>query len=323
MSSLNGAPPEAPAEASLYLTFSREEWARLRASTVMPLTETDLATLRGINDQISLDEVAGVYLPLSRLLNLYVSAIQSLHKATDTFVGNLPAKVPYVIGIAGSVAVGKSTIARILQALLSRWPDHPKVDLVTTDGFLFPTRVLEERGLMKRKGFPESYNQRQLVQFLTDIKSGKPEVSAPVYSHLGYDIVEGETHCIRSPDIVILEGLNVLQTKDTRPGKHSRLFVSDLFDFSIYIDAEEAIIESWYVSRFLTLRETVFRNPESYFHRYAKLSEEEAKETAHAIWREINGPNLHQNIQPTRERAHLIIRKGEEHRVEEVRLRRL
>jgi len=238
-------------------------------------------------------------------------------------VGNLPAKVPYVIGIAGSVAVGKSTIARILQALLSRWPDHPKVDLVTTDGFLLPTRVLEERGLMKRKGFPESYDQRRLMRFLTDIKSGQKEVFAPVYSHLVYDIVEGQAHRVCRPDIVILEGLNVLQTRDTRPGRHSRLFVSDLFDFSIYIDAEEPIIESWYVSRFLKLSETVFTNPDSYFHRYAKLSKKEAEETAHSIWAEINGPNLHQNIRPTRERAQLIIRKGEEHRVEEVRLRRL
>lgn len=306
-----------------YLKFSREEWVKLRASTPMPLTETDLATLRGINEQISLEEVADIYLPLSRLLNLYVSAIQSLHKATDTFVGNLPAKVPYVIGIAGSVAVGKSTIARILQALLSRWPDHPKVDLVTTDGFLFPTHTLEERGLMKRKGFPESYDQRRLMQFLTDIKSGQKAVSAPVYSHLIYDIMEGQTYGVCRPDILILEGLNVLQTRDTRPGRHSRLFVSDLFDFSIYIDAEEPIIEGWYISRFLKLRETVFRNPDSYFHRYANLSDEQATETAHSIWREINGPNLHQNIQPTRERAHLIIRKGPMHRVEEVRLRRL
>jgi len=323
VSTSNGGARAPAAPTSPYLKFSREEWAKLRASTPMPLAETDLATLRGINEQISLEEVADIYLPLSRLLNLYVSAIQALHKATDTFVGNLPAKVPYVIGIAGSVAVGKSTIARILQALLSRWPDHPKVDLVTTDGFLLPTRVLEERGLMKRKGFPESYDQRRLMRFLTDIKSGQKEVLAPVYSHLVYDIVEGEVHSVCRPDIVILEGLNVLQTRDTRPGRHSRLFVSDLFDFSIYIDAEEPIIESWYVSRFLKLSETVFTNPDSYFHRYAKLSKKEAEETAHSIWAEINGPNLHQNIRPTRERAQLIIRKGEEHRVEEVRLRRL
>jgi type I pantothenate kinase len=303
---------------SPYLRFSRTEWATLRASTPLPLTEKDLSTLRGINEEISLDEVAGIYLPLSRLLNLYVSAIQSLHKATDTFLGHLPAKVPYIIGIAGSVAVGKSTMARILQALLSRWPDHPKVDLITTDGFLYPTAVLEKRGLMNRKGFPESYDQRRLVRFLTEIKSGKREVSAPVYSHLIYDIVAGAAKTVCQPDVLIVEGLNVLQS-----GHGSRTFVSDFFDFSIYIDAEEETIENWYVARFLKLRETVFRNPESYFNRYSKLTKEEATAKAHSIWREINGPNLHQNIQPTRERAQLILRKGAGHSIEEVRLRKL
>src|ERR1700722_3914542 len=213
-------------EISPYLHFSRAEWANLRASTPLPLTETDLSTLRGINEDISLDEVAGIYLPLSRLLNLYVSAIQSLHKATDTFLGHLPAKVPYIIGVAGSVAVGKSTMARILQALLSRWPDHPKIDLVTTDGFLYPTAVLEKRGLMDRKGFPESYDQRRLVNFLTEIKSGKREVSAPVYSHLFYDIVPGAVQTVCQPDVLIVEGLNVLQSK---PARGSRIFVSDFF----------------------------------------------------------------------------------------------
>jgi type I pantothenate kinase len=303
---------------SPYLRFSRTEWASLRASTPLPLTEKDLSTLRGINEDISLDEVAGVYLPLSRLLNLYVSAIQSLHKATDTFLGHLPAKVPYIIGIAGSVAVGKSTMARILQALLSRWPDHPKVDLVTTDGFLYPTAVLEKRGLMDRKGFPESYDQRRLVHFLTEIKSGKREVSAPVYSHLIYDIVQGAVKTVTHPDVLIVEGLNVLQSS-----RQSRTFVSDFFDFSIYIDADEATIENWYVARFLKLRETVFRNPESYFNRYSKLTQEEATEKAHSIWRQINGPNLRDNIQPTRERAQLILRKGTGHSIEEVRLRKL
>jgi len=303
---------------SPYLRFSRTEWASLRASTPLPLTENDLSTLRGINEEISLDEVAGIYLPLSRLLNLYVSAIQSLHKATDTFLGNLPAKVPYIIGIAGSVAVGKSTMARILQALLSRWPDHPKVDLVTTDGFLYPTAVLEKRGLMDRKGFPESYDQRRLVHFLTEIKSGKGEVSAPVYSHLIYDIVQGAVKTVSQPDVLIVEGLNVLQSS-----RQSRTFVSDFFDFSIYIDADEETIENWYVARFLKLRETVFRNPESYFNRYSKLTKEEATEKAHSIWRQINGPNLRDNIQPTRERAQLILRKGTGHSVEEVRLRKL
>jgi type I pantothenate kinase len=303
---------------SPYLRFSRAEWAHLRASTPLPLTESDLSTLRGINEDISLDEVAGIYLPLSRLLNLYVSAIQSLHKATDTFLGHLPAKVPYIIGIAGSVAVGKSTMARILQALLSRWPDHPKVDLVTTDGFLYPTAVLEKRGLMDRKGFPESYDQRRLVHFLTEIKSGKREVSAPVYSHLIYDIVEGAAQTVCHPDVLIVEGLNVLQSS-----RGSRTFVSDFFDFSIYIDAKEETIENWYVARFLKFRETVFRNPQSYFNRYSKLTVDEATAKAHSIWRQINGPNLRDNIQPTRERAQLILRKGTGHSVEEVRLRKL
>jgi type I pantothenate kinase len=319
--------PIEPAEAeqiSPYLHFSRAEWAHLRASTPLPLTETDLSTLRGINEEISLDEVAGIYLPLSRLLNLYVSAIQSLHKATDTFLGHLPAKVPYLIGIAGSVAVGKSTMARILQALLSRWPDHPKVDLITTDGFLHPTSVLEKRGLMNRKGFPESYDQRRLVHFLTEIKSGKREVSAPVYSHLIYDIVPGAAQKVCQPDVLIVEGLNVLQTGHRRnAARGSRIFVSDFFDFSIYIDADEKTIEDWYVARFLRLRETVFRQPDSYFNRYSKLTKEEAVEKAHSIWREINGPNLRDNIQPTRERAQLILRKGAGHSVEEVRLRKL
>jgi type I pantothenate kinase len=309
---------------SPYLRFSRDEWARLRASTPLTLTEAELAALRGINEALSLAEVAEVYLPLSRLLNLYVSAIQSLHKATDTFLGHLPAKVPYIIGIAGSVAVGKSTMARVLQALLSRWPDHPRVDLITTDGFLYPTAVLEERGLMDRKGFPESYDQRRLVRFLKEIKSGEPEVAAPVYSHLSYDIVPGEHRKVCHPDVLIVEGLNVLQTGDLRnQARGARIFVSDFFDFSIYIDADEQTIEGWYVARFLKFRETVFRDPRSYFNRYADLTKSEAIDKARSIWREINGPNLRKNIEPTRERAQLILRKGGDHHVEEVRLRKL
>jgi len=316
--------PTESEQISPYLRFSRTEWAHLRATTPLPLTEEDLARLRGINDDISLREVEEVYLPLSRLFHLYVSAVQSLYKATDTFLGHLPAKVPYIIGIAGSVAVGKSTTARVLQTLLSRWADHPRVDLITTDGFLYPTAVLEKRGLMNRKGFPESYDQRRLVQFLTEIKSGKNEVTAPVYSHLIYDIVPGATKTVCQPDVLIVEGLNVLQSSRARnPFRGSRMFVSDFFDFSIYIDADEETIETWYVARFLRLRETVFRNPDSYFNRYSTLTREEATEKAHSIWREINGPNLRNNIQPTRERAHLILRKGGGHSVEEVRLRKL
>ena len=309
---------------SPYLRFSRAEWASLRASTPLPLTENDLSTLRGINEDISLDEVAGIYLPLSRLLNLYVSAIQSLHKATDTFLGHLPAKVPYIIGIAGSVAVGKSTMARILQALLSRWPDHPKVDLVTTDGFLYPTAVLEKRGLMNRKGFPESYDQRRLVRFLTEIKSGQrgsggAGLFAPDLRHCRR---RGANRApARRPDRGGAECSAIRPAAESPRGQG--IFVSDFFDFSIYIDADEQTIESWYVARFLKLRETVFRNPDSYFNRYSNLSQGEATEKAHSIWREINGPNLRENIQPTRERAQLILRKGADHSVEEVRLRKL
>ena len=305
-----------------YLTFRRDEWAELRAATPLTLQEDDLVRLRGINERIDLDEVAAVYLPLTRLLNLYVAATQQLHKASAAFLGTLSPKVPYVIGIAGSVAVGKSTFARILQALLGRWPDHPKVDLVTTDGFLHPNRVLEERGIMNRKGFPESYDTRRLLEFLRDLKSGTPEVSAPVYSHVVYDIVDGDAVTVRQPDILILEGLNVLQVGSLAEGTPNE-FVSDYFDFSIYIDADVDDIEEWYVQRFLTLRETVFQDPDSFFRHYAHLTQQEAVETARYIWREINGKNLRENILPTKERASLLLRKGADHRVDSVALRRL
>ena len=303
---------------SRFLSFTRDEWAELRATTPLTIRERDLEALRGINERIDLDEVAAIYLPLTRLLNLYVSATQNLHKASATFLGTIAPKVPYVIGVAGSVAVGKSTFARILQALLSRWPDHPKVGLITTDGFLFPNAVLEQRDLMNRKGFPESYDTRRLLQFLRELKSGVELVSAPVYSHVVYDIIEGGQEIVQQPDILILEGLNVLQV-----GLEANEFVSDYFDFSIYVDADEEHIEEWYVQRFLTLRETVFKDPTSFFRHYAHLSEAQAIETARFIWQEINGKNLRENILPTRSRASLIVRKGADHQVTDVSLRRL
>jgi type I pantothenate kinase len=303
---------------SRYLTFDRATWANLRAATPLTLAQPELERLRGINEQIDMDEVATIYLPLSRLLNLYVSATQDLHRVSATFLGTIAPKVPYIIGIAGSVAVGKSTFARILQALLEQWPHHPKVDLITTDGFLYPNRVLETRGMMNRKGFPESYDTRRLLRTLREIKSGRDVVEAPVYSHVVYDIVPGEKVIVRSPDIVIIEGLNVLQT-----GHESTEFVSDYFDFSIYIDADENDIERWYVDRFLALRQSVFQDPDSFFRFYADLDDDAAVATARSIWHDINGRNLRENIAPTRDRASLVLHKTGDHRVDRVQLLRL
>ena len=305
-------------ESGRYLTFDRDEWAVLRAATPLTLRQHHLEELRGINERIDLDEVSDIYLSLTRLLNLYVAATQNLQKVSSTFLGTMAPRVPYVIGVAGSVSVGKSTFARILQALLARWPDHPKVGLITTDGFLYPNSVLMQRGIMNRKGFPESYDTKRLITFLRDLKSGAPEVRAPIYSHVVYDILEGDEAVIYQPDILILEGLNVLQV-----GSDSNEFVSDYFDFSIYIDADEELIEQWYVQRFLALTESVFQDPNSFFRHYADLTREEAIATARSIWHEINGKNLRENIEPTRDRASLILRKGADHRVTEVSLRRL
>ncbi len=311
-----------PFLATPYLQFNREQWATLRDSVPLTLKKEELIDLKGINEEISLEEVVEIYLPLSRLLNFYISSNLRRQAVLEQFLGTDGQKVPYVIGIAGSVAVGKSTTARLLQALLSRWPEHRSVELITTDGFLHSNSVLNERGLMKKKGFPQSYDMHSLVKFVSDIKSGSKQVSAPVYSHLTYDIVPNEQKFIEQPDILILEGLNVLQSGMDYPHDPHHVFVSDFVDFSIYVDAPEKLLQSWYISRFLKFRQGAFSDPDSYFHSYSKLSEEEAINIASDIWQEINGLNLQQNILPTRERASLIMTKGTNHTIESVRLRK-
>ena len=315
--------PRATVVFSPYALYLREEWARLRADTPMSLTEAELENLSGLTERISTAEVVEIYLPLSRLLNFYVEAAQSLHGATQVFLRKGDGKMPFIIGLGGSVAAGKSTTGRVLRALLARWPSHRRVDLVPTDGFLFANAELEERGMMERKGFPESYDLTKLLNFLAEVKSGKTRVEAPVYSHLVYDVLPDQKLVIEQPDIVIVEGLNVLQPAKLPKDGQAIPYVSDFFDFSIYIDAAEELVESWYVERFLRLRQTAFRDPASYFHRYSMLCEEEARATGLAIWQSINLINLRENILPTRQRADLILRKGADHAVETVALRKL
>lgn len=308
---------------SPYRLFSREEWARLRADTPMTLVPRELEQLSGLIEELSMEEVETIYLPMSRLLNLYVAASQELHAVTSRFLGRKDRKVPFIIGVAGSVAVGKSTTARVLRALLARWPDHPRVDLITTDGFLLPNAQLEALGLMDRKGFPESFDTTRLLNFLASVKSGAERVEAPVYSHFHYDIIEGQKIVIERPDILIVEGLNVLQPARLPRDGEAVPFVSDFFDFSIYMDADPKLLEDWYVQRFMRLRSTAFRDPAAYFHRYALLSHEEAIERGTKIWRTINLKNLEENILPTRQRSRLILTKRKDHQVETVALRKL
>ena len=308
---------------SPFVELDREAWAKLRENHPLNLDESDVARLRGLSDPIDLEEVQEVYLPLSRLLTFYVSATTRLHRTTSTFLGERPPKSPFVIGVAGSVAVGKSTTARLLQALMQRWPDIPQVDLVTTDGFLTPNAELERRGLLQRKGFPESYDRWALLRFISAVKAGQPEVPAPLYSHLTYDIVPDEQIVVRQPDVLIVEGLNVLQPPGLRSDGRSGLAVSDFFDFSVYVDAKVDDIRAWYVERFLRLRKTAFADPQSYFHRYADLTDEQAVARALHIFETINEPNLLDNVLPTRGRASLVLTKGSDHQVRRIRLRKL
>ena len=305
-----------------FLTFDRQQWAELRKSVPLKLTEQDLKPLLGFNEELSLEEVSTIYLPLARLINYYIDENIKRQEVLHKFLDVESPKVPYIISLTGSVSVGKSTSARILQALLSEWPEKRKVDLITTDGFLYPLETLQERNLMKKKGFPESYDIHRLIEFVSDIKSGKRHVKAPIYSHLTYDIIPDKYNEVDQPDIVILEGLNMLQSGMNYPHSPHSVFVSDFVDFSIYVDADESLLKEWYIHRFLKFRRSAFTDPNSYFHHYSKLTQEEAVQTASTIWDEINGLNLKQNILPSRERANLILVKGEDHAIETVKLRK-
>lgn len=306
-----------------YLTFSRQEWLGFRHDTPLTLTEADLDALHGQMEMVSLKEIEEIYLPLSRLLSFYVTAMQSLHQAAQQFLGTPEPKVPYIIGVAGSVAVGKSTSSRILQALLSRWPNHPCVSLVTTDGFLYPNHVLEAQGILNRKGFPESYDVNALMQFLVDVKSGKDNVKAPIYSHQSYDVIPDEFITVDKPDILILEGLNILQSGPQKPGQQSAVFVSDFFDFSIFVDADVDVIKKWYVNRVVKFSQTTFKNSKAHFHYLSKMNPEEVQKFAERVWTDINELNLLQNILPFRDRAQLILKKDVNHAIEQVKLRKL
>ena len=318
--------PSSDAQASHYSPFvelGRQDWARLARSIEQPLNQDDVDRLRGIGDHLSLDEVAQVYLPLSRLLNIYVENAARLRAATNEFLGESTRRTPFIIGVGGSVAVGKSTTARVLQEMLRRWPSTPRVELVTTDGFLYPNAELHRRGIMERKGFPEAYDRRRLLRFVSEVKSGRPEVSAPVYSHVHYDIIPDELNTVRRPDVLILEGLNVLQPARVREDGTTGLALSDFFDFSIYVDAKQRHIQQWYVDRFMRWRHGAFADPEAYFHQFSRLTDDEAVAKATEIWNRTNGPNLRENIQPTRSRARLVMSKENDHSVSRVLLRKV